>query len=162
MSPADVIRAAQSAIAAGDQDSGVLQELLDRALELSSVATYGIKMRERVLSMLTRFDAAASHFKGEIVPRLAAAVVAADVDEAERRLSSEQQAKDEERFARERALQPVAELLESSERRLQELRENEEVARHWHCVQSPTLSDMGMSESLFRPALTCKAMSMFS
>eukprot|EP00930_Biecheleria_cincta_P092211 TRINITY_DN8202_c0_g1_i2.p1 TRINITY_DN8202_c0_g1~~TRINITY_DN8202_c0_g1_i2.p1 ORF type:complete len:326 (-),score=86.93 TRINITY_DN8202_c0_g1_i2:175-1152(-) len=129
--PPDLFSSAKSIIAAGGDDSGALQSLLDRALELNSVATYGAKMREKVSSMIARFDAAHAHFTSEVVPRLAAAVVAAEVEDAEQRKLAEQQAEDEERRAREHALRPVAELLECSEQKLRkhlEIQETEDCA----------------------------------
>lgn len=130
--PEDVLKAAQEAVDSGSEGADALRPLLDRALELDGLATYGSKMVEKVLELLGRLDAARARFDAEIIPHLAEAVRDADAVDAARLEAAEREAADaaaaEARRAEEEARRPVVGLVAESERRMRELREAEEKA----------------------------------
>mmetsp|Transcript_27281 Transcript_27281/g.64016 ORF Transcript_27281/g.64016 Transcript_27281/m.64016 type:complete len:417 (+) Transcript_27281:3-1253(+) len=130
--PEDALKAAQEAVDKKAEGVEALKPLLDKALELDGVATYGAKMVEKVLDLLGRLDAAQATFKSGIVPRFGAAVESADAAEAARREAAERAAaaaaEEEARRAAEEARKPIAGLLSENEQRLRELREAEEEA----------------------------------
>jgi len=144
-----VLKVAQGAVSSGEV---VLQPLLEEIMELTSVATYGSKTRERVMALLARLEAAENRFRAELVPRLAPAVVAREVEDAARVAEAEQQAalqaEDEQREAKAKALRPVEELMALSEEKLQVREVDQSVARDWQCVQSTSLSDFSVREWL--------------
>lgn len=110
-----------------------IRRLLDHALELDGIATYGAKMVEKVLDLLKRFDAANSQFSAEVLPRFAVAVADAGADAEAKRAAAEREAAElaaeEARRAEEEHRRTVAALMEESEKKLQQQREEEEEER---------------------------------
>ncbi|CAE7813420.1 unnamed protein product, partial [Symbiodinium sp. CCMP2456] len=87
----------------------------------------------KVVDLLERYDAAKACFAAEVVPRFAAPATAVEVDEALQTLAAQREAQAAQHRRDAEMGRPVAELLERSEMRLQELREAQQVSSEWHC-----------------------------
>lgn len=120
--PEDVLKVTQEAVDGGAEGSAALVPLLQQALELEGVATYGAKMVDKVQELLHRFDAAHGRLCAEVVPRLADAVASAAAADAARQAAEVQEAAarsaEEARREEEASRKAVAILLAESEERL--------------------------------------------
>jgi len=125
--PDDVLRVTQELVDEGGQGAEALRPLLDRGLELEGLATYGVKMVDKVEDLLARLKSARSRFEEDIAPRFGASVATACADEASRIAAAEREAAaleaDEAQRAEEEARRPLTELLAENERRLQAQRD---------------------------------------
>jgi len=141
------VAAAEDVGSSGSKEARILASLLTRAMELERIATYGSKMADQASELIARFDAAHALYNTDVVPRIAAAVVAAEADAAEQQqavLHAEAlRAEVEGRQAREKEQRLLAELLEASERGLEQARLQAEMearrreAAAWCAVPRP-------------------------
>jgi len=113
-----------------------VRALLTKAMKLEAAsATYGTKMVEQVLDLLTRHDASRALFNTDIVPRLGASVAASVAhDEMHRRVLERRLTAEAEEKARHEAWRPVAALMAASELQQQALLEARDLAE-WQCAQ---------------------------
>jgi len=124
------VRTAQEAVDAGADAAASLKPLLEQALELEGLATYGAKMVEKVRELLGRFDAASARLEGELAPRLEDAVEAARAADDARRASEAEARAAAEAAERQRAAEEerraVLSLMAENEERLKAKRAREE------------------------------------
>lgn len=130
--PEDSVKAAQDIVDSGSEGADSLRPLLDKALELEGIASYGAKMVEKVLELLGNLDVARARLQAEVVPHLAAAVASANAEDAARLAALEREADAaaaaEAQRAEEERRQSVRALAAESAHKLQEQRQAEEEA----------------------------------
>lgn len=128
----DVMKFAQEMVDSGRELAPELKTLMDQALELEGLATYGSKMVERVLDLLGKLTVARDRFDNVVVPRLGAAVSNADASDQLRQVAAEREAAAaaaaEVQRAAEEARKPLIGLMTVNEQRLRQLQEAQDEA----------------------------------
>mmetsp|Transcript_27389 Transcript_27389/g.63233 ORF Transcript_27389/g.63233 Transcript_27389/m.63233 type:complete len:423 (+) Transcript_27389:97-1365(+) len=127
----DLTTAAKEFIDSSDAGPGVavsLDPLLNRALELEAVATYGPKMVDKVVELLAKFDVVNARYNAEVVLRFSNVIAVAEQQAAEVRKSMEDAAAREALRAAEEARKPVDRLLLQSEQKMEQMKHEAEAA----------------------------------
>lgn len=132
----DILTTAQSMVMSGECD-GEVKQLMNRATCLHRYLTYGERTFEEVFNLLARFDAVQAIFDTDVVPLVGESVAAAEASEHKHRSICQRReaalVEEESQQAQQEALEPLMELLRTSEERLQMQHD----ASQWRCVDLP-------------------------
>ena len=130
--PEECIKKAQEMVDTKAEGFEVIEEKLSKALELEAIATYGVKMAEKVSDVLTRLNAAkevlgtVSSVLQPLMNQFDEKVAAAEAErQKQEALANEAAAKE----AAEAARKPLEELFKENQQKLEAQRAAEEAAR---------------------------------
>jgi len=134
--PEESVKAAQEVVDAEGENADTLRPLVDKAAQLEGLATYGVKMVDKVQDLLARFDVVQGQFKMEVAPRLGDTVAAAAAEDERRRAETAREeaaaAEATAKAAEEAIRRPLVEMMaqnEAAEKKKREEQEAEERKR---------------------------------
>jgi len=128
-SPDDPIRVAEDFVLTSTEGLDVVKPLLEEAQRLEGSATYGAKMVEKVLTLLSRWNAAVERFDSVVVPRLGDGVTAGNIVEERRRAEVGLADADEVARLREEQHSRIAQIVADNDRIIRERAAAEEKHR---------------------------------